>query len=190
MTIEQTFMIAAPRDAVAAFLLNPQEMLYCVPGVESVTETDDGRYQATLKAKVGPIRASFAGTVSIDGRDGPERITASGEGRDRSSGSIAQVTLDARLDETEPNVTTITSSADVTLRGRLGGFGTGVIQSIAGEMIGQFAKCVEARVTGADEDAVSPGEVNAPNLAAVAMRGVARGAAQKLGGIRRKEEAR
>lgn len=185
LIIEQTFTVSAPRDQVAAFLLSPELMLYCVPGVEDVQATDEGIYRATLKAKVGPIRASFTGDVSIDGSESPERITASGEGRDRATGSVAKVVLDAQLAEDEPGVTTITSNADVALRGRLGQFGTGVIQSIAGEMIGQFASCLENRVTGAEQGENSPG-VTSPNLASIAMRGMAKGAAAKISDVRRR----
>ena len=186
LIIEQTFTVAAPREKVAAFLLSADSMLYCVPGVEEVSATDTGTYKATLKAKVGPIRASFTGEVSIDGSESPDRIRASGEGRDRATGTVASVVLDAQLSETEPGVTTVTSTSDVALRGRLGQFGTGVIQSIAGEMIGQFASCVESRVTGSELNATPQG-VSSPNLASAAMRGVAKGAAAKLRGSRRGE---
>ena len=187
MIIEQTFTVSGSREEVARFLAAPDQMLYCVPGVESVTQEDDGSYKATLKAKVGPIRASFTGNVSIDSSQTPDRITASGEGRDRATGTVAKVTLDADLTETEPGVTTISSRADVALRGRLGQFGTGVIQSIAGEMIEQFARCVETRVAG-DDTGAAPEAVSSPNLASVAMRGVARSAASRLRGGRNKEE--
>ncbi len=186
MIIEQTFTIAASRDKVAAFLLSPERMLYCVPGVEDVTATESGSYKATLKAKVGPIRATFTGEVTIDGSQSPDVIVASGEGSDRATGSKAQVALEARLAETEPNVTTITSRADVALRGRLGQFGTGVIQSIAGEMIGQFARCVESRSMGDPDADVGPTELNAPSLTSIAMRGMAKGAAEKFKGVRRR----
>jgi uncharacterized protein len=187
MIIEQTFTVSGSREQVAEFLSAPDQMLYCVPGVEEVTLAEDGFYKATLKAKVGPIRASFSGSVTIDSSEAPERIKASGEGRDRATGTVAKVTLSAELVETEPNVTTIISHSDVALRGRLGQFGTGVIQSIASEMIGQFASCVESRVNG-DESQGAPDAVSSPNLASVAMRGVAKGAASRLRGGRKKEE--
>jgi uncharacterized protein len=186
--IEQTFTISAPRDRVAAFLLAPEQMLFCVPGVEEVRATESGSYEATLKAKVGPIRATFVGEVTLDGAGSPDVIVANGEGRDRSTGSVAKVALEARLAETGPEVTTITSRADVALRGRLGQFGTGVIQSIAGEMIGQFAKCVESRAMGNGDGDDFPQEVSTPSLTSIAMRGMARGAADKLKGARRRGE--
>lgn len=186
MIIEQTFTVAAPRDEVAAFLLSPELMLYCVPGVDDVHATDGGTYKATLTAKVGPIRASFAGEVSIDDTESPSRITARGSGSDRATGSMANVMLDAQLSEDDSNVTTITSKADVALRGRLGQFGTGVIQSIAGEMIGQFASCVESKMSNDAHQGKSSQGVASPNLASIAMRGVAKGAAAKIWDVRRR----
>lgn len=180
MIIEQTFTVSGPRAKVAEFLLVPESMLYCVPGVEEVSPAGNGAYTATLKAKVGPIRASFSGEVTIDGSASPDRIRAIGEGRDRATGTVAKVVLDAHLEESEPNVTTITSRADVALRGRLGQFGAGVIQSIAGEMIGQFASCVESRVSGDGGSGSASRGVSSPNLASATLRGVAKSAAAKL----------
>lgn len=188
MIIEQTFTINAPREAVADFLAQPDRMLYCVPGVEDVQPTESGSHKATLRAKVGPIRATFNGEVSIDASKSPELITASGEGKDRATGTVAKVKLDASLAETEPGVTTISSKADIALRGRLGQFGTGVIQAIAGEMIGQFANCVEQRATGAETGDEATGQVASPNLASTAFRGVAKGAAAKFDSMRRRDD--
>ena len=187
MIIENSFTVAAPRDAVVAHFLDAERTLRCVPGVEAVARTGEHAYTATLKAKVGPIRATFQGSVTYDPADAPERVRAVGEGRDRASGSVAKVALDATFGEPEPGATLVATRADVAIRGRFGQFGTGVIQAIADELIGEFARCVQAQLAG-EETAADRGVGSPSGLAAAAARGLVKGSAARLGGLRRRDE--
>jgi carbon monoxide dehydrogenase subunit G len=152
MIISETFSLHGPRHRVAALLLDVENIQSCVPGVSEVTKVAPDGYRATLSAQVGPIKSSFEGSVTIDASESPERLRASARGKDRASGSMATVAFDARLVEAEPDVTTVETTADVTIRGRLGGFGTGVIHATAKQMIGDFVSCVNSRL------AAAPGE--------------------------------
>jgi carbon monoxide dehydrogenase subunit G len=188
MIIENSFAIAAPRSDVVAFFLDAERTLACVPGVTGVTKEGEHRYTATLTAKVGPIKASFAGSVAYDAGQAPEAIRAIGEGRDRASGSVAKVTLDAAFREPEPGQTQVTTRADLAIRGRLGQFGTGVVQAIADEMIASFARCLEATIAGATPDHQAATGVSGPSLIGAAARGLARGSAAKLSGRRTEDD--
>lgn len=188
MKIENSFAIAAPRDEVVAHFLDAEQTLRCVPGVDTVAKNGENSYTATLKAKVGPIRATFQGGVEYDPSEAPARVRATGEGRDRASGSIAKVVLDATFDAAEPTTTTVTTRAEIAIRGRFGQFGAGVIQAIADELIGEFARCVQAQLAG--EEAVAgegAGSGSTRSLASAAARGLVKGSVAKLGGARRGE---
>ncbi len=187
MIIENTFSVDAPREVVAAHLLDAERTLRCVPGVEGVEPVGENAYAATLKAKVGPIRASFQGRANFDASEAPNRIAATGEGRDRATGSMAQVRLEAALAEGDPGVTTVSTRADVAIRGRFGQFGTGVIQAIADEMIREFAKCIQAQIAGTD-DARQATLPATGSLVGVAARGLVKGSAAKLSGLHRRGE--
>jgi carbon monoxide dehydrogenase subunit G len=152
MIISETFSLAGPRDRIATLLLDVQSIQTCVPGVTDVTRVADDEYRATLTAQVGPVRSSFQGTVQIDASESPQRLRATARGKDRSSGSMVTVAFDARLDDDGPQLTKVASTADVTIRGRLGSFGTGVIQATAKQMIGEFVSCVNGRLGAAPAD--------------------------------------
>ena len=182
MIVTNSFTIAAPREDVVAYFLDAEKALACVPGVSGVKKDGDHAYSATLVAKVGPIKATFAGAVTYDDSQAPEVIRASGEGRDRASGSVAKVTLDATFSEPEPGKTQVTTHADLAIRGRLGQFGAGVVQAIADEMIGSFARCLEANVTGNEPAGPAADAGSGSNLVAAAARGLVRGTAARLTG--------
>jgi carbon monoxide dehydrogenase subunit G len=181
--IDQTFTVPVARADVASFFASPEKMLLCVPGVTGVSALADGRYRATLMAKVGPIKARFAGEVELMTERLPDELVAVGEGRDAATGSVAKVTLTARLVESEPDLTSVESSSDLTIRGRLGQFGTGVIESIAAEMIDQFSQNVVAVLKDGTEASSAPLS-DSPGMTSVALRGLAKDAASRFRGRR------
>ena len=169
MIIEQTFTVNASRDRTAAFFLDIDRVTGCVSGVENVTEVEPGRYRAVLTVRLGPIRAAFQGEMSLDASQAPERLKATGEGRDRATGSVAKVDFTAELAEDEADRTTVNAVADVALRGRMAQFGTGVMRAAAGELVKEFAACAnvalaETPVTAAvpSADSAAPAEVPPP----------------------------
>jgi len=192
MLIEETFSVEAPRPDVVRFLLDVPRMGKCVPGVEDLRRVDDDRYEATLMVRMGPIQARFKGNVTIDASGAPDTIVATASGRDATTGSVAQVRFSADLVAIDRRYTEIRSASDVTIRGRLGQFGSGVVAGTAREMVKIFAQCAGQEIGG-----VAPGEAgisNPPGLAAVVARGflfwlreirsrILRGAKKDKGGV-------
>lgn len=148
MIIEQTFTVNASREKTAEFFFDIDRVAPCIAGVQDVEEIEPGRYQAVLGVRLGPIRAAFKGTITLDDTEAPARLKASGEGRDRATGSVAKVAFSADLAELEPGVTTVQAQADLALRGRMSQFGTGVIRAAAGEIVQEFATCANAKLAG------------------------------------------
>lgn len=172
MIIEESFTIAAPRDQVAAFLVDADRVGRCVPGVDGIQATGDGTYAATLQAQVGPVAASFQGSLRVDDSAAPERLVAVGDGRDRRSGSQAKVEFVADLEE-QGEHTLVRARADVVIRGRLGQFGTGVISATAREMVREFAACLDATLAAATTQPVGAAPPPRPaSLSRVAGRGL------------------
>lgn len=135
-------MTASP-EQVAAFFLDIDRMVQCIPGVDGVQGKGPDEYEGTMAVGVGPIRAAFAGTVTLDRTHVPEKFVAHGRGKDRATGSSAVIEFSALLSEIEGD-TEVDVTADVTVRGRLGRFGTGVMQATATELVRDFTACANA----------------------------------------------
>lgn len=170
MLIEETFSLDAPRAEVVRFLLDVPRMGACVPGVEGLHRVDADRYEATLVARIGPIQAKFKGEVTVDASGAPDTIVASANGRDATTGSVAQVRFTADLLDGEGGSTDIRSTSNVTIRGRLGQFGTGVVTSTAREMVRSFAQCAGAELAGDGSD--SPRPTSSQGILSVVARGL------------------
>jgi len=150
MIIEESFSLAASPTDVAAFFLDVDRMSKCVPGVDAVRAIDPNQYEATMSIRLGPIQARFAGNVRVDSTDAPQRLAASARGNDKATGSQAEVEFSANLIQLADGTTRVDSISDITIRGRLGQFGTGVITSTARAMVREFASCAGAALATSD----------------------------------------
>jgi carbon monoxide dehydrogenase subunit G len=93
--------ITAAREQVWAALNNPDVLARCIEGVETLTRvaSDGGdRFEGKMNAKVGPVRATFTGQVTLTDVVEPESYVLVGEGKGGVAGFAkgqAAVTLEA-----------------------------------------------------------------------------------------------
>lgn len=144
MKIEKQFTVASTQERVWAFITDPNQAGPCIPGCKDIEVLGPGRYRATVQIQVGPIKASFAVTVEARVERPPEyaEYTVQGdEGGKASRINAVNVLSIARLSDTECEVK---YSSEVNVVGRLGKFGSGVMQKIADNVGEQFAQALRA----------------------------------------------
>lgn len=157
--LQDRFVVSGSPEAAAAFMLNIDQVSRCIPEVHDVKETEPNAYDANLIVQLGPIKATFAGSVRVDADGAPARLAAAAQGRDRASGSVAKVIVNARLEQLPDSRTSIEIDTDLTIRGKLGQFGTAVIRSTATALIKDFAKCLDAQLSVQHDNAAHPSSV-------------------------------
>src|SRR5215813_9270896 len=156
MIIEETFTIDAALQTVWDFFLNVEQMAKCMPGAE-VKQTDPNIYEGELKVKVGPIGASFGGTVTITSQTPPTAITAAAKAKDKMTGSMVQGEFSSTFKSLAPKQTEVSYKIDVVIRGRMGTFGQTVIQDTAKRLSAEFLACVKGQIeTPAGEEPPPP----------------------------------
>src|SRR5258708_9634117 len=72
--------IPAPRQRVWERLNDPETLKQCIPGCETIEKVSDTEFTAKVVAKVGPVKASFSGKVTLSDLHPPARYTITGEG--------------------------------------------------------------------------------------------------------------
>ena len=72
--MEQTgeYAIQAPRERVWEALNDPEVLRRCIDGCQRFDSIGDDRYATEVMAKVGPVRATFKGTVALVDINPPE----------------------------------------------------------------------------------------------------------------------
>lgn len=139
-------MVPAPREQVWRFIQTAEQVGACVPGCESVTVVGEGRFKARVRVRVGPIKALF--NFDIERLEEQPMESASYTTRGEEGGRASRVSARSRLTlrTIDAGETEITYAAEISIAGRLGRFGAGVMKKKAHEMGGQFANAVRQRI--------------------------------------------
>src|SRR3954451_19959245 len=80
MDMTGEYRIPAPRQRVWEALNDPEVLRQAIPGCEQLDKVSDTELTARVKAKVGPVSATFNGKVTLGDLNPPESYTISGEG--------------------------------------------------------------------------------------------------------------
>jgi uncharacterized protein len=138
--------IAAPQADVWAFLLDPERVGGCGPGVESVNVIDDRHFRAVVKVGIGQFRSRF--TVDLELTDLAEPSTATIRARGSAPGTAVDATARMTLDNAPERGTRMDWEADVTVSGKLAAVGSRIIEWTADKLISETFDCIKARLEG------------------------------------------
>ncbi len=136
MDMNGEYRIRARKQSVWDALNSPETLQASLPGCQTVERISDTEMTAIVVAKVGPVKATFKGKVTLSDLDPPNSYTITGEGQGGAVGfgkGSAQVTLTEDDGET---VLRYTASAQVG--GKLAQIGQRLIDSTAKSMADQF----------------------------------------------------
>lgn len=136
--------INAPRDRVWAFLIDPRQVGWCGPGVESIETVDATHFLARAKVGVGVISARFVVNLELVEAEEPDRAVIKAGGQ--APGSAVEATGEMRLSGPEAGPTTMAWSADVAILGTMAGVGARLIEGTANKLITQAFDCMRAKL--------------------------------------------
>lgn len=172
VTIDKQYPIPAGEKACWQVLSNITELATCMPGAAITEQIDDTHYKGTVKVKVGPATASFAGDIEVLGVDeAAKQIRMLGKGADKG-GSSASMELTASLQVQDDNSVNLIGKADVIVNGKFAQFGGRMMTSVSDMILKQFAdnfavkaQAAQASLSPAASDASSgaDGAAAAPN---------------------------
>ncbi|MCB9948497.1 MAG: carbon monoxide dehydrogenase subunit G [Rhodospirillaceae bacterium] len=158
MDMTGEYRIAAPRQVVWEALNDPAILQDCIPGCEEIHKTSDTQLSAKVTAKVGPVKAKFAGDVTLSELNPPESYTITGEGKGGAAG-FAKGGAKVNLAE-DGDATVLRYEVHVSVGGKLAQLGArlvaGTAKKMADEFFGRFSEIVHAQAAG---PAVEPAPV-------------------------------
>ena len=141
--------IAADPATVYAALLDPAVLKACVPGASDVSGDPEGGYTATVTQKVGPVKATFKGQVTMSDLVPGEKLTITGEGKGGAAGFAkggASVTLEA-----SEGGTLLSYDVEAKVGGKLAQLGSRLIDGFAKKMADQFFVNLQTHLAPAEE---------------------------------------
>jgi uncharacterized protein len=141
MKIEGTYTLSAPRELVWSLMIDPDVLSRCVPGVQSLENTEGTAYKLTLKTGVGAIKGVYNGAIKLEDLREPEhyKMIVEGKGGAGFVKGVGELDLVEQGDETVVNY-----AGDVSVGGTIAGVGQRMILSTAKMMTAQFFTALEA----------------------------------------------
>jgi carbon monoxide dehydrogenase subunit G len=150
--------IKADPATVWAAILNPEVLMACVPGCESMTGTPETGFEAVVVQKVGPVKARFTGVVTLSDMVPGQSLRISGEGKGGPAGFAkggANVTFTAI-----PGGTRLSYDVEANVGGKLAQLGSRLIDGFAKKMADEFFERFQQTIEGPAEpaDEIAEGE--------------------------------
>src|ERR1700753_306606 len=137
MQMNDSQRIPASKDKVWAALNDPDIWKQCIPGCQSLEMTTPNEMTATVVLRVGPVKATFGGKVTLSDLDPPNSYRISGEGNGGIAG-FAKGGATVKLTAESPDVTILSYEVDAQIGGKLAQLGSRLIDSTAKKLAGQF----------------------------------------------------
>lgn len=140
VVLDKKYPVAAGLEAGWAVLSNMHELATCMPGAQITDAIDATHYKGSVRVKVGPAVAAFAGTIEILTLDPASRtLKMMGKGADKS-GSSASMELTAKLVAADNGASTLEGHAEVIVNGKFAQFGGRMMTSVSDMILLQFAE--------------------------------------------------
>jgi hypothetical protein len=145
--LNNEFRVAVPAAKTWEFLTDVERVAPCLPGA-TLLSADGDEFTGAVKVKVGPITVSYKGEAAFQEKDAAaQRMVLKANGKEmRGNGNAAAVVTAQLKDEGDATIVAITT--DLTISGKAAQFGRGVLADVSTNLIGQFAKRLEADLLG------------------------------------------
>jgi uncharacterized protein len=145
--LNNEFRVAVPAARTWEVLTDVERVAPCLPGA-TLLSVDGDEFTGAVKVKVGPITVSYKGEAAFQEKDAAaRRVVLKASGKETRGNGSAAALVTAQLKD-EGDATSVVISTDLSISGKAAQFGRGVLADVATNLIGQFAKSLEASVLG------------------------------------------
>ena len=145
MEMHGELRIPAPRQAVWERLNDAETLKTCIPGCQEIEKTSDTEFTAKVRARVGPVSATFNGKVTLTDLNPPAGYTITGEGTGGVAG-FAKGSATVALEE-DGAETVLRYGVQAQVGGKLAQIGSRLIDATARKMSDEFFKNFVGAVT-------------------------------------------
>jgi uncharacterized protein len=167
MEFDNSFDVPLPPDQAWKTLMDIESIAPCMPGAELTEIVDDKTFKGKVSVRLGPVALTFQGTASFeDVDDVAHTASVKAQGADAKGRGGANANVAFHLEPADSG-STVKIHTDLQLSGSVAqyGRGAGMIQDVAGQIIGQFAKNLSAKIEADQPAATAKGDTAAADAA-------------------------
>ncbi len=136
MEMNGSHFIPADRDTVWRALNNPDTLRACIPGCKELEMQSATEMTATVVAKIGPVKATFKGEVTLENLNPPNSYSIVGEGKGGIAG-FAKGGANVQLLEVDGG-TQLEYQVEAKVGGKIAQLGSRLIDSVAKKLANSF----------------------------------------------------
>lgn len=171
MKLDNTFAVTAPVERVWSTLMDVDSVARCVPGAQVLSQLSEDSYKVAMRVKLGPVTMQYRGQVDVLERDEVgRRAVMHGKAKESRGQGTADANVEMRLTQ-DGEQTRGTVHADVRLSGRAAAMGQGIIGTVAGQMLAQFASNLEGMLNESQPQPGTPVGADGADTPAVEAMG-------------------
>ena len=165
--ISKTFSIRAPVSKVWGLMTDVEKISACIPGAQYEQDMGENKHSVMMVVKVGPIKSSYHGEVSIRSMDEEKHIIEiDGKGTDTKGKGGATMELVGSITEKGDGTSEVKGDSTITIQGMLAQFGSRMIEDVSNQLFLQFTASLAEVLEGNGKNLVND------NQAADALSGV------------------
>ena len=146
MDLKGERFIPQSRESVWQALNDIEVLKISIPGCQEINWAGENKLEATVKAKVGPVKATFVGSVTLENLNPPESYTIVGQGKGGAAG-FAKGSAHVLLAEKDGG-TLLSYDVEATVGGKLAQVGSRLIQGSAKKLSGEFFDALTVQLGG------------------------------------------
>jgi carbon monoxide dehydrogenase subunit G len=159
MKLTNEVFVAAPPERAWDVLLDVPRMAGALPGATVEPAGEAGLYRGSMRVKLGPVTLEYEGVVRLLDVDEDERVASfHAKGRERRGQGTAAATITNRLAPEDGHAHLVVET-DLAVTGRAAQFGRGIMESVAGSVLAEFASRLEHEAAGTGVSPPAPAEV-------------------------------
>ncbi|MCG7608194.1 carbon monoxide dehydrogenase [Mycolicibacterium sp. (ex Dasyatis americana)] len=148
MELNNEFRVAVPAAKTWEVLTDVERVAPCLPGA-TLLSVDGDDFTGAVKVKVGPITVSYKGDATFQEKDAAaQRVVLKANGKETRGSGTASAVVTAQLKDEGADSTLVVVTTDLAISGKAAQFGRGVLADVAGSLIDQFARSLEAELVG------------------------------------------
>ena len=143
MKLAGSYKLNVKKEIIWQALNNADILKQCIPGCETFEKESSTVFNTTATNQIGPMNATFSGTITLSNIQENQSYTLSGEGL--SSVGFANGSANVKLIE-ENGITTLSYDVQINVGGKIAQLGSRLIDGVAKKMsdyfFGRFADVI------------------------------------------------
>lgn len=149
MILSHQFTVEGDLESVWKALLDLPRVAGCLPGATIRATDEDGRFEGTMKVKMGPMTVNYEGSASlVEVDDARHRAVISLRAREAKGQGTALATITNDVEQVGSRVT-VRAETDLQVTGPQARFGRGVMEDVGNRVLTEFAARLQQEVAPA-----------------------------------------